>query len=232
MGEAFIKKYPKYCVKCNKYYPAAWKECTFCKRSLVWAGHGYALQWIKRIDRWLIGACIIGVAFWGANKAWTRYNQGEVAAYVQANALDVIELNDGRKSIGKIVGETPKSYFIKNTKGAEEKIDRSIVKIRRRASSAELEIARVLLTKRIDQLAAQRGTIWGKVCAMLDSVVNRVETEIKYYREVAAARDAKHALERKLVEEKSAEPGEEGLSIERRFLQWAQSGGMPSKKEE
>ncbi len=182
---------------------------------------------------WFIIIFVISAAFWVVNKAWTHINQTEVAAYVKTSALDVIELKNGRKSIGKIVGETPKSYFIKNTKGVEEKIDRNAIKIKRTATNEELEIARVLLTKNINRSAAERMTAWEKVCCAVGSVANRIEGEAKYFKEVAAAREAKANLERKLAEERAKEQGaEEGLSIEERFLQWAQSGGAPAKKKE
>jgi hypothetical protein len=233
MGEAFIKKYPKYCAKCSKYYPAAWKECTVCKVPLVWAGHGYALHLAKRINYWLIILCLAGAAFWGVNKAWTRINQGEVAAYVRANALDVIELENGRKIIGKIVGETPRSYFIKNVKGREEKIGRDSVKIKRRASNEELEIARVLLAKNTGRSQAKRTTGWEKFCFMIGSVADRIEAEARYHKEVASARKAKSNLERRLAEEKAkGQAGEEGLPIEQKLLRWIQSGVTPAKKEE
>jgi Ni,Fe-hydrogenase I cytochrome b subunit len=64
MGEAFIKKYPKYCIKCNKHYPGPWKECTVCKIPLVWTGLGYALHWIRKIVYWGIVIFIIGSVYW------------------------------------------------------------------------------------------------------------------------------------------------------------------------
>lgn len=73
----FIQKYPKYCARCHKYYPGAWKECTTCKIRLVGAGQGWIRDWLKKINYWLIVAVVIGVAFWGINKTmkdgtWTR----------------------------------------------------------------------------------------------------------------------------------------------------------------
>ena len=198
---------------------------------MVRARPDYALQWMRRIDYWLIIILVIAAAFWGFNKTWVHINQREVAAYVKANALDVIELKNGKKCIGKIVGETPKSYFIKNTKGVEGKIDRDIVKIKRRASNEELEIAKILLAKKTNQSAAQRTTAWEKVCCTIGLMANRIEAEAKYYKEVAAARRAKSNLERKLAEEKAKELGDEGLPVEQKLLQWIRSGGIPAKKE-
>lgn len=181
----------------------------------------------------LIAACAVAAVFFCVNKTSTDNNRREVAAYVRESALDVIEQKNGRKSIGKIVGEAPGSYFIKNIKGTEEKIDRPSVKNVRKASAEELEIARILLTRYTDRDPAKRMTIREKFRRAVDSAIDGIRAEAKYYGEVFTARRARNDLDRRLAEERAKErqgSGEEEGGLLKRIQDYYT--GLLAKKAE
>jgi len=119
--------------------------------------------------------------------------------YIDEYAIDVIELKDGNKVIGKVTGEIPKEIIIYNPqKNMDEKISKKNILITRKPTVKDLKQLKIALKKsgREKEILYVRKQV---------IVKNAEYDKNRYLRERSVASRARGDLEGRLAEDKAKE---------------------------